>query len=499
MTPEDRDLMKRKTLYVALVLVVAVAIGAGFLWRSRQQAAESADALRSAVVEQGSMLVTVSASGSIELARRADLALETSGQVAEVAVAVGDEVQEGDLLVSLDVERLELQVDQAEANLASAQAQLAKVQAGASPKEIEATEASLRSTEAQVDAAEAERNQVSEGAGQADIAAVEAEVAAALTQQMKAYDWHETTLECVDIKKRAGDVINIGGGQVITLTEGFEKTICPLLGVPEEQARYRLEAADEALEAARARLEEAKAGADPNQLSAARANVAAAAAQREATQAQLDLMLEGATQEQVAAAQASVDQAEVSVREAELSLDQATLEAPFDGVIAAVNVTVGERASAGLPIMTLVDPSRFHATIAVDELDVEQLAPGQTARLTFDAIPDTVVTGTVKHIAEAATLDGGIVTYDVWIDLAPTDAPIRSDMTTSATIVVDEIADALKIPTWAVYVDRDSAQYYVHRRTAEGIERVNVSLGDRYEGLTQVLQGLSAGLSLIHI
>lgn len=489
--------MKRIVIYVVLGILIVGGVAAGLIWRSRQLETQAEAMLRSTVVERGEMIVAVSASGTIEPARRAHLALEQSGQVSDVLVNIGDEVAEGDALVSLDSARAALQMEQARANVASAEAQLAKLRAGPRREEVDASEANVRAAEAQVGVAAAERDQVAEGAGAADTASAEAEVASALTQQKKAYDWHETTMECFTIKKSAGDVVDIGEGQTITLTEGFEREICPLLGVPEEQARYRLEAADEALQAARARLEEVEGGADRNQLSAAQSNVAAAAARQDAAQAQLDLLVAGATGEQIVGAEATVDQARAALDQAEIRLGQARLQAPFDGLVADVDVTVGQQAVAGVPVVTLIDPSLFHVTIGVDELDVAHLAQGQRAELSFDALPNTVVTGTVRRIAEAAALDGGIVTYDVRIDLAPTDAPIKADMTTSATIVVEEISDALKIPTWAIHVDRDTGQYFVRRRTASGIEQVDVELGARYEGVAQVLRGLSAGDEIV--
>jgi multidrug efflux pump subunit AcrA (membrane-fusion protein) len=105
----------------------------------------------------------------------------------------------------------------------------------------------------------------------------------------------------------------------------------------------------------------------------------------------------------------------------------------------------------------------------------------------------------VKEIAAAAGLDGGVVTYDVRIDLAPTDAPIRADMTTNATVTVEELNDVLKIPTWTVHVDRDTGQYYAQRRTGDGLERVDIRLGVRYEGIAQVLDGLSAGDEIVRV
>jgi len=460
-------------LYVTLGVVVVV-FGV-FAWRS-QLTERPEEETRSAVVERGTMLVAVSASGSIEPQDRASLAFEASGRVAEVPVEVGDRVEAGDVLARLDAERLVLQVQQARARLASAEAQLAQLQAGPRPGEVEAAEANLRAAQAQVSAAAASRDQLEGGASDAQIAAVEADLASAITQQKVAEDTHDRTMECV------------------TFTwMGKERLFCPALGMYEEQARYNLHAADAALVAAQARLDELLAGADTDQIRAARANVGTAAAQRDATQAQLDLLLAGATGEQIAAVEAQVAQARAALEQTELSLEHATLRAPFGGVVAVINVTAGEMASAGLPAITLIDTARFRTIISVDEMDVGRLAEGQTAEVVVEALPGTVIAGTVERIAPAATLEGGVVYYDVVIGLASTGAAIRADMTANATIVVEELADVLKIPTWVVRVDRDTGQTYVHREIGDDTKRVDVELGVRHAGVAQVLGGLSEG------
>ncbi|MGD2144661.1 MAG: efflux RND transporter periplasmic adaptor subunit [Anaerolineae bacterium] len=491
--------MNRRTSLILGIIGAAAAVAGVLVWRLQQQSALSTEILRSAVVKNGNMLIAVSASGSIEPEERADLAFQISGRVATVPVEVGDQVQAGDLLACLDTQRLILEIDQAEASLAAAEAQLASIEAGARREEIEAADANLRAAEAQVHAAVAERDQLEDGAGKGQIASAEAEVASALTEQKKSEDWHDTTMECKTIRKSAGDVIALPGGRVITLTEGFERTICPLLGVPEEQARYRLEAADEALAAAQARLEEAEGDADQDQLRAAEANIGAAVANRDAAQAQLDLLLEGATDQQIAGAEARVVQAETSVEQAQLALEHASLEAPFDGVVAAVDIAAGELASAGVPVVVLVDLSRYHVTVTVDEMEVASLAIGQPVRVTLDALPGAVLSGKVGHIASGATPDEGVVTYDVRIDLAPNDLPVRSDTTANATILVEELKDVLLIPTWVVRVEADTGQTYVHRRVEGEIRRTDVKLGARSEGVAQVLDGLSEGDEVVRV
>jgi RND family efflux transporter MFP subunit len=276
---------------------------------------------------------------------------------------------------------------------------------------------------------------------------------------------------------------------------GEKHKICPALGAPEEQARFNLQAADQALAAAQAGLDELLGGADADAVRAARANVWAAAAQRDAAQAQLDLLLAGATDEQIDATEAQVAQARVALEMAELSLEKTFLRASFDGVIAAANVTAGEMASAGLPAVTLVDASRFRTIVSVDEIDVGRLSRGQTAQVTLDAFPDTAIPGTVARIAPAASFEGGVVYYDVTVEMASTEAPVRADMTANVTIDVEELDDVLTIPTWVVRVDRDTSQTYVLRQTGneDETERVDVALGVRHEGVVQVLDGLAEG------
>jgi HlyD family secretion protein len=458
----ERKRMRRTILYIVLGVVLVAAVGGAFVLQRQQTAAQEEEA-RSAIVERGPLLVAVSASGSIQPETRVSLTFETSGEVAEVPVQVGDRVKAGDVLVRLETGELTLQVQQTEASVALAEAQLAQLREGARSEEVASAQANLRGLEAQLNAAIANRDQVVAGPTDAQIAAAETQLAAAELEHRVTLIAHDRTLE----ETKDGD--------------------------RREQARYDLWAADQAVAAAQAQLDDLLAGADANAARAARANVAAVEAQRDAAQAQLDALLAGATEEQLTDVEAQVAQAEASLELAELALEKATLRAPFDGVVAAVSVSVGEMASAGLPAITLLDTSEFHMTVGVDELDVGRLGLGQVAQVSLDAIPEAELTGKVERIAPAATIAGGVVTYDVVVALEKTDVPIRADMTANATIVVEELSDVLKIPTWVVRVDKDTGQTYVNQREGEEIVRTDVALGIRYEGIAQVLSGLSEG------
>jgi HlyD family secretion protein len=462
-------MMKRTTLYVIVgVVVVTAVIGGVFLLRSRQ-AQEPEQETRSAVVERGPMLVAVPASGSIEPQARVRLVFEVPGQVAGVHVDVGDQVKEGDVLAQLDDRQLALQVQQARAALKMADTQLAQLLAGPQAEDIAAAEANLRAAEAQVTAAAANRDQVSEGPSEAQIESSRAQVAQVELQYRLALNTHDATISNTKDKRQR------------------------------EQVRYDLYSAEKALAAAQAGLDELLAGANADQVRAAQASVAAAIAQQDAAQAQLDLLLAGATAEQIADVEAQVAQAQASLEQAELTLERTTLHAPFDGIVAAVNVKAGEMSPVALPAVTLLDASRFHVTVTVDEIDIGRLAKGQAAQVTLDALPETIIEGAVERIAPVASFEGGVVYYNVTIELDPTDAPIRADMTANATIVVEELTDVLVIPTWVVRVDRQTGEAYVHRIAGDGFERADVILGVKHGGFAQVVSGLSEGDELIWV
>ena len=412
------------------------------------------------------MIVAVTAAGNIEPAARVGLTFEAPGRVAEILVEEGDRVEEGDALARLNTDPLELQVSQAEAGLSAAEAQLAQLRSGPRPGEIEQARANLDAAEAQWQAAVANRNGVAAGPTEAEIKSAEAQVAQARTSREIAQDTYDLIEE-----------------------EGTEK----------EQANYDLFVAKEELAAAEARLEDVRSGASRDELRAAEANASAAQARRDAAQAQLDQLLAGAAEEDITEAEARVRQAEVSLELAQHSLENATMRAPFGGIVTEVNMTAGETPPTREQPLVLLDNSRFHITVSVDELDVSQLEKGQEVEVSVEALPGADVTGVVESISPVATPGAGVVAYDVVINLDPTEAALRADMTANVTVIVEELEDVLQIPSWAVRLDRDTGETYVQRRRGDEIERVSVTLGARFEGTVQVVEGLSAGDEIVRL
>lgn len=128
---------------------------------------------------------TVAASGAVKPVQRASLGFTLAGRVQTVAVAVGDEVQPGEVLITLETADLEAEVAQAEAALDAAQAQLTSLQAGPRAEEIAVAEARLRAAQATVAQMIGQREQLlqAEEGSEPQIRAADAAVWAAAAQR----------------------------------------------------------------------------------------------------------------------------------------------------------------------------------------------------------------------------------------------------------------------------------------------------------------------------
>lgn len=336
----------------------------------------------------------ISASGKVVPALWASLAVQTGGPVKEMLVQVGDAVPAGAVLMRLDDTDARLAVQQAEAALAAAQAQAAQLQAGARPEAIAVAQAQVKATEAAVAQAGAQRQQLKAGATEAEIAAAQAQLAEAQAREWAARDLYNR--------------------------EGWA------MG---DAATTQLRAAEAARAAAEAQLAQVQGGATAEGR-AADASVWGAAAQRDIAQAQLALLQARATPAELAVAEAAVRQAEATLEVAHAALTRTELRAPFAGTVGTVLVHQGELLTPGQPALIIGDLSGLRVeTTDLSELDVARVQPGQAVTVTFDALPDLTLPGTVARIAPMSTPGQSAVNYQVVVELARLDPALRWGMT----------------------------------------------------------------------
>lgn len=185
-----------------------------------------------------------------------------------------------------------------------------------------------------------------------------------------------------------------------------------------------LEAKQAQLELAKANLSEAEknlatllSGGDPLVLLERASQVERAKASLLKAEEELTRMLRGPDPYQNESLKIAVESAQTNLRKAESNLAKASLTAPFDGVVATVNIEAGQIIGASAAAIVVVDPTAVEVTASVDEVDVAQLRVGQAVTLTLDALQGMTMGGQVKSIAPVAKVQQGVVSYDVIITL----------------------------------------------------------------------------------
>ena len=333
--------------------------------------------------------------------REANLSVATSGIVEDVLVSEGEAIAAGTPLLQLENARQQAAVAQAEANLRNAELQLAELVSDPRPEEIARYQASITSAQASL-------QKVYDGPSDASVTVARSDLAkaqAALRQAQSDYD-------------------QVAWSNDISM-------------MPQATA---LEKATNDYVAAQARYDDLFVG--PNS-----SDVVAAQAQVSSAQAELDNFLAGTKDETIAAAEASIAAAQAVLQDAVASLNQTILTAPFDGTIAAINVEMGEQVAPGEDAVTLADFGSWRIeTDDLTELSVVNVEPGDSVEISFDALPETQLTGRVANIKPIGENKQGDITYTVLVDLDEQDDQLRWNMTAEATIIRDEVGRAAARP-----------------------------------------------------
>ena len=442
--------MKR---FLTVLLVVVVVGGSWYLYTRRQdKTSQVQEGIVTAPVGRANIESTISAIGSLTAERQQALTFAATGQVSEMLVQEGDLVTAGQMLARLDGRDAELSLDQARAALTTSQATLTRTSQPASAESIAAAEAALASAQASLEA---------------------------LDQGPSSRDKQLANLNIEQAKN------SLYGAQASRDSVKGSPVSSPGQVASAEAQVLNAELAVKIAEINYAKLFEPV---QDSQVRAAEAQVA----QAESSLAQLKAQ---PTQADLAVAQAQVAQAQVSVQVAERQMENLEFTAPFSGTLASWSLHVGDRVSLGTVAGTLLDDSRYHIDLSIDETEISRVSLGSETRITLDAYPAEELTGQVTSIGLLGSNIQGIVNYSVRIDLAPTDLQLKPLMTASVEIVVETRENVLVVPNRAL--KRDSDGKYVEVLKEGQITKLYITTGVSSDDNTEVLSGLEEGQEII--
>ncbi len=486
--------MRPPVRHVVAGLAVAVLALAGVLtaWGSPGQDTH----LKTAAVELTKSSSGTSSIGSLSAASEQNLGFAKGGQLTAVLVKVGDHVQAGQELASIDPLPAKQALAAQRAQLRSAEAQLGRAE------DSPAVHDAKNSVSQAKDVLDAVRDQVAEQDDADQVALFNA-------QQQLTADQNAAT-----------SATNARG----SACSGGPSANCTAAQAAESAANQRLVSSQSALRSAEQKVQVDRAA---GQVSIENAQQAVVLARNTEDVASSDRPHTIDEQEALVAA------ARAAVVQAERDLANTTLRAPVAGTVTALNGAVGEyvapsagtsalapgsdaaipgasgsssggsttgnaQGAASTParpgggqFLVLSNVKQLQVVALFNESDAAALQPDQSVNVTFDAIPDLDVPGTVASVAPSGTAVSGVISYYVTVNLDDTDPRLKAGQTATVSVGSGDEAEVLTVPSAAVHTSHGLSAVTVVE--GDKTRTVTIEIGAVKNGRTEVTSGLREG------
>ncbi|MCX6786298.1 MAG: efflux RND transporter periplasmic adaptor subunit [Candidatus Kaiserbacteria bacterium] len=197
-------------------------------------------------------------------------------------------------------------------------------------------------------------------------------------------------------------------------------------------------------------------------------------------------------------ANASVEQAQAGVAVAKANLQGTEIIAPMSGVVTQQDAKVGQSASPGTQLVSIISNAGFEVDAGVSETDVGKLSVGNTVMMTLDAFPNETFAGTVFYIAPAQTNTQGVISYQIKISFDKPDPRLKSGLTANVDIQTRHKDSVLILPQYAI-LQNDNGTFV--ETIVGGIATttpVVFGIQDQ-KGNVEILSGVTEGEQVINI
>lgn len=543
----------KKLIMTGLVVLLLIDLGLAYqsYKKSQTPSYEFTKVIKSDIVD------IVSANGSVDPSSKIDLQFTSSGKVSAINVKVGDKVNSGKVLLSLDTSDLAFQAQNAQAAVQIAQAKLAQLLSGASAEDIALAQSAVLNAQKSLDDASkslsdtqttannafinvyqnaantldssllinqnslrsnAETLDSSELIGFISVTDTQA-LADAKNLRVTAESDYQSAILAVTAVKVSSDQTKTD--QALTVLEQSLKSASKALGrtydalvatvISASLTQTELDAFKTTISTSRTNINTALTNvisAEQNiasqkitnqtNLNTAQAKVTSAQNSLDTANNQLALKIAKPRQSDIDLYQAQVRQAQATLGQINNQIAQKSLLAPLDGVITNIVPEIGETAVANQTVVSMESLSDFEIKTDIPETDIAKIKIGNPVVITFDAFGDAEKwEGRVVKINPSQTVSQGVVYYQTTIGFSKSDERIKTGMTANIDIETNRHKNALILPFRAIY--DSSGQKIVKILGADGkLQALPVSIGIKdNQGQYEIVSGVSDGEQVV--
>ena len=472
-----------------------------------------------ATAARGTITQIVSVTGNTKPVHDVDLAFENGGTVAAVNYEVGDHVNAGAVIASLNVGDLRAQLAEAQANVDAQTAKLRSLQAGSRPEDIQAAQAALGKAQqdltnmyANVDATlsdayakanDAVRNQLSPFFSGAETSNPQLTFMLSNSQTLNNIQFERGQVS-TEFNNWQGELVGLSASSpTSTLDLALQKgaahlSVINALFITAAEALVE----QTGLPAATVNAYKTAVTTALTEINSATTNVSGAAqnivSQKitiQGLQADANKAIAGPTANDIQAQEAQVEQAQASMQSIQVKITKASLVAPLSGVVTMQNAKVGEIAAPGVALVSLISDQGLEVDAQISEADIGKVSKGNPASMTLDAFQGQTFSGRVTYIDPGETVIEGVPTYKTTFQFDNLGPDVKPGMTANIDITTAEHRNVIYIPQRAVTTNTDGTRtVQVYHGANQPLEARKVAVGIRdTEGNIEIISGLNEG------
>lgn len=192
--------------------------------------------------------------------------------------------------------------------------------------------------------------------------------------------------------------------------------------------------------------------------------------------------------EQLKSAEAQVAAAKAHYESSEAQVSYAEVRSPMTGVVSDRPLNVGEMASAGSALISIVDLSRVVARASIPVQEASLLSVGKPATISTGALR---VPGKVMVVSPA--VDPNTTTVQVWVEAENSGEHLKLGSTVEISMDAGDIPNAIVVPVAALLSSEDGGEKVMVAGSDGRAHEKAVKVGVRSGDDVQILSGVSAG------
>lgn len=189
--------------------------------------------------------------------------------------------------------------------------------------------------------------------------------------------------------------------------------------------------------------------------------------------------------------QFSLENSVKDVEYLDLSIKLTRLSTPLAGILVKSPIKTSGVNVLATDTWMVIDPNSLYFSADLDETELKRVSVGLPVEIMLDAYPDRIISSAVSSIAYTPKETTSGTVYEIKLAIPSTDlSDLRLGLNGSATVVLKEKKDVLKLPSSALTFEGTKSSVYV--KNGDKYEIKEVELGIENDGFVEVIKGLGA-------